>query len=63
MHSKPKLLIADSASGKFLPRVLERIDDNSFEISYPETENEDSLIKLVKNVDAVLCYQANISHQ
>ena len=29
MHSKPKLLIADSASGKFLPRVLERIDDNS----------------------------------
>ena len=63
MHSKPKLLIADSASGKFLPRVLDRIDENSFEISYPETEDEDSLIKLAENVDAILCYQAKISHQ
>ena len=62
MHSKPKLLIADSASGKFLPRVLDRIDQNSFEISYPETEDENSLIKLAENVDAILCYQANISN-
>ena len=63
MHSKPKLLIADSASGKFLQRVLDRVDKNSFEISYPETENEDSLIELAENVDAILCYQANISHK
>ena len=63
MHSKPKLLIADSASGKFLPRVLDRIDQNSFEISYPETEDKNSLIKLAENVDAILCYQANISNQ
>ena len=61
MHSKPKLLIADSASGKFLPRVLDRIDKNSFEISYPETEDENSLIELAKNADAILCYQSNIS--
>ena len=51
MHSKPKLLIADSASGKFLPRALDRIDKNSFEISYPETEDENSLIELAKNAD------------
>ena len=55
MHSKPKLLIADSASGKFLPRVLDRIDKNSFEISYPETEDENSLIELAKNADSITC--------
>ncbi|MDE0331215.1 MAG: NAD(P)-binding domain-containing protein [Nitrospinae bacterium] len=58
MSDKIRLLVTDGASGRFLSRVKANPASAPFEIIAPESAEEDALLALAPEAEAVLCYKA-----
>ncbi|MCY3824355.1 MAG: NAD(P)-binding domain-containing protein [Nitrospinae bacterium] len=58
MSDKIRLLVTDGASGRFLGRVKANAAAAPFEIIAPEGAEEEALLALAPEAEAVLCYKA-----
>ena len=58
MSDKIRLLVTDGASGRFLARVKANAASEPFEIIAPESAEEEALLDLAPEAEAVLCYKA-----
>lgn len=58
MSDKIRLLVTDGASGRFLSRVKANAAAAPFEITAPDSADEDALLALAPEAEAVLCYKA-----
>ena len=58
MSDKIRLLVTDGASGRFLARVRANAAAEPFDIIAPESADEDALLALAPEAEAVLCYKA-----
>ncbi len=58
MRDKIHLLVPDGASGRFLERVKASPAAAPFEIIAPGSGEEDALVALAPQADAILCYKA-----
>ena len=58
MSDKIRLLVTDGASGRFLTRVKANAATAPFEITAPDSADEDALLALAPEAEAVLCYKA-----
>lgn len=58
MSDKIRLLVTDGASGRFLARVKANPAAAPFEIIAPDSAEEDALLALAPEAEAVLCYKA-----
>ena len=61
MSDKIRLLVTDGASGHFLSRVKANPAAARFEIIAPESADEDALLALAPEAEAILCYKAVLS--
>lgn len=58
MSDKIRLLVTDGASGRFLGRVMGNPAAAPFEIIAPDSAEEEALLALAPEAEAVLCYKA-----
>ncbi len=61
MSDTIRLLVTDGASGKFLKRVQANPASAPFTIIAPDRADEDALLALAPEADAILCYKAGLS--
>lgn len=58
MSDKIRLLVTDGASGRFLSRVKANAASAPFDIIAPDSAEEDALLALAPEAEAILCYKA-----
>ncbi len=58
--SAVRLLVTDVSAGAFVERVLKNPVTEQFQILTPEAEDEEALLSVVPDADAILCYKANL---
>ena len=58
MNDKIRLLVTDGASGRFLSRVKANAASEPFDIIAPDSADEDTLLALAPEAEAILCYKA-----